>query len=502
MLTLTTMCIGTASWILLSLIIMIAAAPTLGIVILCLPLATWLFKAILYYIHGVMVSPLISPSHNLTLPLVGVKTNTLTCIYATVFLLSFIAGSGARSWPRGSSANLFCVLFYNTFGAWVMVLVAVYAVDVVFRLAEAAGKKPGKKNKALAAWALSFTFLLQSAILSYTTPTITRVVLPVRNLSPCLSGYRICLLSDVHVGPLVSKFDSSRALDVCSEQNSDAIALSGDLGDEKYVEGGWIDDNLQPYKDFSAAEGGAKVFWTSGNHENIVGIKGWRAAADKFGIRNVENDHFVHLVEREDGCTGNISFVGIADEGGGRMRDQGVYDDGIALPDIEGAMSGLRNESGVTGLGGPVVLLSHTPTNFQKNVDNGVDVMLSGHTHGGHVFPFHFFMFSFDGSSGLFETKRGEGEGEGGGGGRGWMYVSEGVVGWGPRVRLFSRPEIAIIELTTDSEEFDREPEGDTALRVGQIFSWFSYAAVPLACLSCLVVNVRQWRGEKEGKIG
>jgi hypothetical protein len=112
---------------------MIAAAPTLGIVILCLPLATWLFKAILYYIHGVMVSPLISPSHNLTLPLVGVKTNTLTCIYATVFLLSFIAGSGARSWPRGSSANLFCVLFYNAFGAWVMVLVAVYAVDVVFR---------------------------------------------------------------------------------------------------------------------------------------------------------------------------------------------------------------------------------------------------------------------------------------------------------------------------------------------------------------------------------
>jgi uncharacterized protein len=364
------------------------------------------------------------------------------------------------------------------------------------RIGEAAGRKPGKKNKALAAWSLSVIFLIQSAILSYSTPTVTRMVLPVRNLKPCLSGYKICLLSDVHVGPLLSKSDSTRALGVCKDEGIDAIALVGDLGDEKYVEGGWIDENLQPYKDFRAEVAGVEVLWTSGNHENIVGIEGWREATAKFGIRNVENDHFVHFVERVDGCVGNVSFVGIADEGGERMRNQGTYGSGIALPDISGTMQGLRNSSGADGLGGPVVLLSHTPRNFQKNVDSGVDVMLSGHTHGGHVFPFHFFMFSFDGASGLFETKRKEA----GGVGRGWMYVSDGVVGWGPRVRLFSRPEIAIIELTTDNDEFDREPEGDTGLRVGQFFSWFSYAAVPLACLSCLIVNIRQWRGEKEGK--
>lgn len=265
------------------------------------------------------------------------------------------------------------------------------------------------------------------------------------------------------------------------------MALVGDLGDHKYDEDGYTDLGMTPYGEWLSGDGaGKELIWTSGNHENIVGVEDWRSAIAKYGIRNVENKHFVHTVDDNGGCKGNVSFVGISDEGGTRMKNQGVYPDGILLPDIEGTMENLRNSSGVSG---PTVLLSHTPSNFQKNVNEGVDVMLSGHTHGGHIFPFHFFMFSFDGASGLFEKERE-------GGGRGFLYVSEGVVGWGPRVRLFSRPEIAIVELVVDEGQ---EPTGNTGMTMGQFFSWFSYFSVPLAMLSCLVVNIRDWRKRKAG---
>jgi len=156
-------------------------------------------------------------------------------------------------------------------------------------------------------------------------------------------------------------------------------------------------------------------------------------------------------------------------------------------------MKGLSEELGVEiGVGDSVttILLAHTPVGFADNAKAGSDVMMSGHTHGGHVFPFHMFLAGYDGASGLFE-KTVEDE-------RSWLYVSEGVVGWGPRVRLFSRPEITIVTLLSD-EEGGREPEGDTQYRVGQAFVWISLATVPASVLFCLARCIREKRaGGKE----
>lgn len=146
----------------------------------------------------------------------------------------------------------------------------------------------------------------------------------------------------------------------------------------------------------------------------------------------------------------------------------------IAIPDLPGAVEGLAAELGTDinpSDSEATIILNHTPVDFQKNADAGADVQLSGHTHGGHIFPFHVFTATYDGTSGLFETTVE-------GAKRSFLYVSEGAVGWGPRVRLFSRPEVTIMTLTADPSD-DTEPSGNVGTTMGQFFVYVSIAIMP-----------------------
>ena len=197
-----------------------------------------------------------------------------------------------------------------------------------------------------------------------------------------------------------------------------------------------------------------------------------------------------------------MSFVGLADISGDRTEEQlSTYPEHkyIAAPDLEGAMAGLSAELGVPigpDDGVATVVLSHTPVGFQANADAGADVMMSGHTHGGHVFPFHMFLFFYDGSSGLFEKMA---SGAGGAASRAFLYVSEGVVGWGPRVRLFSRPEVTIVTLLSD-ESGSADPTGDVGLRMGHAFVYVALATVPASILFCIVLGVQDARRKRKEK--
>ena len=229
----------------------------------------------------------------------------------------------------------------------------------------------------------------------------------------------------------------------------------------------------------------SRRFWTSGNHELYQGIETWRGVVADNNIVNVENAHFVHKASNiagfdSCGADASVNFVGLADTQAARNKDASQYVESefIVLPDLSGAMAGLGTELGVT-IGKddsvPTVILNHTPVDFEKNGNAGDDLQLSGHTHGGHVFPFHLFTAGYDGTSGIFEKRLGAGKNT-------YLYVSEGVVGWGPRVRLFSRPEITIITLMSGAAQ----PEGDTHLRVGQAFVYVAIALVlPTIVLLC-----------------
>jgi predicted MPP superfamily phosphohydrolase len=88
----------------------------------------------------------------------------------------------------------------------------------------------------------------------------------------------------------------------------------------------------------------------------------------------------------------------------------------------------------------PVVLLAHQPVHFDEARAHGVDLQISGHTHGGQIFPFGFLTrLAQPFLSGLHE--RGDSQ----------IYVSSGTGYWGPPMRIAAPAEITLIELDRDA---------------------------------------------------
>ncbi|MEJ2068644.1 MAG: metallophosphoesterase, partial [Deltaproteobacteria bacterium] len=83
-----------------------------------------------------------------------------------------------------------------------------------------------------------------------------------------------------------------------------------------------------------------------------------------------------------------------------------------------------------------VLLLKHRP-HLVPQGQRGFDLQLSGHTHGGQIFPFSLFVkMLYPEYAGLMELEGGK-----------HLYVSRGCGTWGPPIRLFAPPEITIIDL-------------------------------------------------------
>jgi predicted MPP superfamily phosphohydrolase len=102
------------------------------------------------------------------------------------------------------------------------------------------------------------------------------------------------------------------------------------------------------------------------------------------------------------------------------------FDDG---PDFSRALDGRDTTR-------PVVLLAHQPVQVHEAARHGVDLQLSGHTHGGQMFPFHL-LVRLDqpvrsGLATVDDTR---------------IYVTNGAGFWGPPVRVGAAPEITLVEL-------------------------------------------------------
>lgn len=132
----------------------------------------------------------------------------------------------------------------------------------------------------------------------------------------------------------------------------------------------------------------------------------------------------------------NEEIVGCAagTAGGNSFRIVGINDQSKD-PDVKAAMEGIPSDQ-------ETVLLAHTPTSAVDAADAGVGLVLSGHTHGGHMFPFHGLVWMGNAGmvSGLHSLSAK-------GGGSTLVYVSGGIVGWGPRNRFLSHREVVLLTL-------------------------------------------------------
>jgi predicted MPP superfamily phosphohydrolase len=206
----------------------------------------------------------------------------------------------------------------------------------------------------LRALALSLSEAARSALAEPFMLTIERREIFLKRLPSRLDGFRIVQLSDLHLGPLTSGEQLRRAIEVANNLNPDIIALTGD----------YISHERQYAAPCAEIVGRLRarcgVFAVLGNHDH------WTDAA-------LITDLF-----RAEGLTVLINEGMRFEKDGASFWLAGVDDTMVGLEDLPLALAGARADE-------MKLLLAHNPIILRRAARAGVDLVLSGHTHGGQV---------------------------------------------------------------------------------------------------------------------
>ena len=240
---------------------------------------------------------------------------------------------------------------------------------------------------------------------------VRRVSVPLGKLPPELDGTTIVQLSDVHVGPTIGKRFLSRVVERVNALEPDVIAITGDLVDGSVLR---LAPHVAPLARLRARHG---VYFVTGNHEYYAGVEEWCAHLATLGVRVLRNER----VSIGD-AGASYELAGIDDLAGRHFGPgQGA--------DLGRALAGRDPER-------EVVLLAHQPRAVAEAEPAGVGLQISGHTHGGQIWPFNFLVrLQQPVTSGLARV------------GRSLLYVSNGTGYWGPPMRLGSPAEITQLVL-------------------------------------------------------
>lgn len=190
-------------------------------------------------------------------------------------------------------------------------------------------------------------------------PEVRRVELAIRDLPPALDGFRMVQLSDLHISRLMHEDWVREVVERSNALRPDLVVITGDLIDGSPQARA---RDIRPLADLAARHG---VIASLGNHEYYFGAGRWTRAFEGLGMRVLVNRH---AMIDHDGA--QLAVAGVSDRVAPRFDMDG--------PDTARALLGAIP-------GAPVVLLSHQPIGVTENAEAGIDVQLSGHTHGGMI---------------------------------------------------------------------------------------------------------------------
>jgi predicted MPP superfamily phosphohydrolase len=247
-------------------------------------------------------------------------------------------------------------------------------------------------------------------------PVVERVPVTLRGLDPALDGFRIVTFSDGHLSATYGGRRFQRLVDIVNAQRPDVVAIVGDLVDGSVDE---LREEIAPLADLVSEQG---VFFVTGNHEYFVDTRSWLRHLPTLGVEVLRNER-VSLTRG----TAAFDLAGIDDR---TAASSGVPGHGA---DLDAALDG-RDD------GTPVVLLAHQPVMVDAASAAGVDLQLSGHTHGGQLWPFDY-AIRLDQPAVEGLSRHGDTQ----------LYVTGGAGYWGPPVRVGARPEVTVVELRSPS---------------------------------------------------
>ncbi|MGY0488070.1 metallophosphoesterase [Streptomyces sp. WG-D5] len=301
-------------------------------------------------------------------------------------------------------------------GSWVLFTWSVL-LGVLLRLALAvAGIGDGQDRARLVTWAV----LGVTAVLlgwgyaeARRVPRVRRLDVQLPRLGAGLDGTRVVLITDTHYGPLDRARWSARMCETVNTLEADLVCHTGDIAD------GTAERRRAQATPLGTVRATHARVYVTGNHEYYSEAQGWVDLMDELGWEPLRNRHV--LLER-GGDT--LVVAGVDDV---TAESSGLAGHGASL---DGALDGAD-----PGL--PVLLLAHQPKFVDRAAAHGVDLQLSGHTHGGQIWPFHH-LVRLDQPALAGLTHHGP---------RTLLYTSRGAGFWGPPFRVFAPSEITLLTL-------------------------------------------------------
>ncbi|MGW3187716.1 metallophosphoesterase [Streptomyces ardesiacus] len=238
-------------------------------------------------------------------------------------------------------------------------------------------------------------------------PKVKRVTVPLAKLPRAAHGFRIAVVSDIHLGPVLGRGFAQEVVDTINSTQPDLIAVVGDLVDGSVKD---LGPAAAPLAGLRARHG---AYFVTGNHEYFSGAEQWVAEVRRLGLLPLENAR----TELPHFDLAGVNDVAGEDEGQGP-------DYGRALGDRDRSRA--------------CVLLAHQPVQIHDAVDHGVDLQLSGHTHGGQLWPGNLIAGAANPTLAGLERY-----------GDTQLYVSRGAGAWGPPTRVGAPSDITVIELAS-----------------------------------------------------
>ncbi|WP_164274575.1 metallophosphoesterase [Stenotrophomonas sp. B1-1] len=190
-------------------------------------------------------------------------------------------------------------------------------------------------------------------------PKVRQIEVNIAGLPAAFDGYRVLQLTDIHASRLLTGDWVRRVVAESNALKPDLIVITGDLIDGTVAA---RRHDFQPLGELQAPDG---VIAITGNHEYYAQYREWMQAFRALHMQVLENSHT--QVRRGDAA---ITIAGVTDPVAARY--------GLPLPDLDAALAGADPAA-------PVILLDHRPRNAREAAERGVQLQLSGHTHGGQI---------------------------------------------------------------------------------------------------------------------
>jgi predicted MPP superfamily phosphohydrolase len=186
---------------------------------------------------------------------------------------------------------------------------------------------------------------------------VTRVTVRLSHLPAAWRGRTAALLTDLHLGPLYGEGFLRRVIARLRVLRPDAVFISGDMFDGSPLD---LDQLVAPWKKFSAPHG---IYYVTGNHDEFAERSFFIDAASRTGLQVLNNEKI-----KIDG----LQIVGVHDSEAGNPAE------------LRRILRQVQIDRQT-----PSILLAHRPVNLSVAEEAGISLQLSGHTHGGQIWPWN-----------------------------------------------------------------------------------------------------------------